>query len=91
LTIFSSCCFVDLADTASGRRCIYDNADGAIDYQRRAAIDYWAYCMPAVLGGGIVYNVAHIDVDDNSIDAAKNCRIRMPVDFPVRNFWSVFA
>jgi hypothetical protein len=78
-------------DIASGRRYVYENADGAIDYQRRAAIDYWAYCMPAVLGSGTMYNVAHVDADDNPIDSSRDYRIRIPEDFPARNFWAVFA
>jgi hypothetical protein len=78
-------------DIAKGRRYVYENVNGAIDYQRRAAITYWAYCMPAVLGSGTMYNVALVDADDNPIDSAKDYRIRMPEDFPARNFWSVFA
>jgi hypothetical protein len=78
-------------DIKEGRRYVYENANGLIDYQRRAAIDYWAYCMPAVLGSGTMYNVAHVDADDNPIDSSKNYQIRMPKDFPARNFWSVFA
>ncbi len=38
-----------------------------------------------------MYNVAHVDADNNPIDSSKNYRIRMPKDFPARNFWSVFA
>jgi hypothetical protein len=78
-------------DLARGRRYVYENENGAIDYQRRAAIDYWAYCMPAVLGSGTMYNVALVDSEDNPIDSSKDYRIRMPKDFPARNFWSVFA
>ncbi len=78
-------------DIAPGRLYVYENANGMIDYQRRAAIDYWAYCMPAVLGSGTMYNVAFVDADDNPIDSAKTYRIRIPEDFPARNFWSVFA
>ena len=78
-------------DIESGRRYVYENANGAIDYERRAAIDYWAYCMPAVLGSGTMYNVAMVDADDEPIDSSKAYRIRMPADFPARNFWSVFA
>ena len=78
-------------DIKQGKRYIYENENGAIDYQRRAAIDYWAYCMPAVLGSGTMYNVAMVDADDNPIDSAKNYRIKMPEDFPARDFWSVFA
>ena len=79
------------ADIAQGRRYVYENDNGAIDYQRRAAIDYWAYCMPAVLGSGTMYNVAHVDAEDNPIDSSRNYRIRIPEDFPARNFWAVFA
>jgi hypothetical protein len=78
-------------DIAKGRRYVYENDNGVIDYQRRAAIDYWAYCMPAVLGSGTMYNVAHVDADDNPIDSSKAYRVRIPKDFPARNFWSVFA
>ena len=62
-----------------------------IDYQRRAAIDYWAYVTPAVLGSGTMYNVAFVDAEDRPIESTKNYRLRMPGDFPARNFWSVFA
>ena len=78
-------------DIKQGKRYVYENENGAIDYQRRAAIDYWAYCMPAVLGSGTMYNVAMVDANDQPIDASKNYRIRMAEDFPARNFWSVFA
>ncbi|MBL4796300.1 MAG: DUF1254 domain-containing protein [Oleispira sp.] len=78
-------------DIKQGKRYIYEDANGAIDYQRRAAIDYWAYCMPAVLGSGTMYNVAMVDADDQPIDSAKNYKINMAADFPARNFWSVFA
>jgi len=73
-------------DIVQGKRYVYEDENGAIDYQRRAAIDYWAYCMPAVLGSGTVYNVAMVDADDNPIDSSKNYRIRMPADFPARSF-----
>ncbi len=33
-------------DIKQGKRYVYEDDNGAIDYQRRAAIDYWAYCMP---------------------------------------------
>lgn len=78
-------------DIKQGKRYIYENENGAIDYQRRAAIDYWAYCMPAVLGSGTMYNVAMVDANDQPIDASKNYRITMPEDFPARDFWAVFA
>ena len=78
-------------DIKQGKRYVYENANGAIDYQRRAAIDYWAYCMPAVLGSGTMYNVAMVDANDKPIDASKNYRITMLKDFPARDFWSVFA
>jgi len=78
-------------DIVQGKRYVYEDENGAIDYQRRAAIDYWAYCMPAVLGSGTMYNVAMVDADDNPIDSSKNYRIRMPADFPARSFWSVFG
>ncbi len=73
-------------DIVQGKRYVYEDENGAIDYQRRAAIDYWAYCMPAVLGSGTVYNVAMVDADDNPIDSSKNYRIRKPADFPARSF-----
>jgi hypothetical protein len=38
-----------------------------------------------------MYNVAMVDADDEPIDSSKDYRIRMPADFPARNFWSVFA
>ncbi|MCK5480706.1 MAG: DUF1214 domain-containing protein [Gammaproteobacteria bacterium] len=47
--------------------------------------------MPAVLGSGTMYNVAHVDAEDNPIDSSRNYRIRIPEDFPARNFWAVFA
>jgi len=78
-------------DIADGRLYVYEDDDGAIDYQRRAAIDYWAYCMPAALGSGTMYNVALVDSEDDPIDSSRDYRIRMPADFPARNFWSVFA
>jgi hypothetical protein len=78
-------------DIVQGKRYVYEDENGAIDYQRRAAIDYWAYCMPAVLGSGTMYNVAMVDADDDPIDSSKNYRIRMPADFPARSFWSVFG
>ena len=78
-------------DIELGKRYVYEGNDGAIDYQRRAAIDYWAYCMPAVLGSGTMYNVAMVDANDQPIDSSRNYRITMPADFPARNFWSVFA
>jgi hypothetical protein len=78
-------------DIKQGKRYIYENENGAIDYQRRAAIDYWAYCMPAVLGSGTMYNVAMVDANDQPIDSSKNYRITMPEDFPARDFWSVFG
>jgi hypothetical protein len=78
-------------DIAKDRLYIYENADGMIDYQRRAAIDYWAYVMPAVLGSGTMYNAAFVDSEDRPIESTKNYRLRMPKDFPARNFWSVFA
>jgi hypothetical protein len=78
-------------DIAEGRLYVYEDDNGAIDYQRRAAIDYWAYCMPAVLGSGTMYNVAMVDADDVPINSANDYRIRMPADFPARNFWSVFG
>ncbi len=78
-------------DIKQGKRYVYENENGAIDYQRRAAIDYWAYCMPAVLGSGTMYNVAMVDANDKPIDSSKNYRITMPGDFPARDFWSVFA
>ena len=49
------------ADLAKEYLYVYDDGKGGIDYQRRAAIDYWAYCMPAVLGSGTMYNVAMVD------------------------------
>lgn len=78
-------------DIKSGQLYVYQNQNGMIDYQRRAAIDYWAYAMPAVLGSGTMYNVAFVDADDKPIDSSKNYRIRMPSDFPARSFWSVFG
>jgi hypothetical protein len=78
-------------DIAEGRLYVYEDENGAIDYQRRAAIDYWAYCMPAVLGSGTMYNVAMVDSDDQPISADKDYRIRIPADFPARNFWSIAA
>ena len=78
-------------DIAKGRLYVFENADGMIDYQRRAAIDYWAYVTPAVLGSGTMYNVAFVDAEDRPIESTKNYRLRMPGDFPARNFWSVFA
>ena len=78
-------------DIAKDRLYVFENENGAIDYQRRAAIDYWAYCMPAVLGSGTMYNVALVDADDEPVDSSKNYRIRIPHDFPARNFWSVFG
>ena len=78
-------------DIKQGKRYIYENKNGAIDYQRRAAITYWAYCMPAILGSGTMYNVAMVDANEQPIDSSKNYRITMPEDFPARNFWSVFA
>lgn len=78
-------------DVKQGKRYIYENENGAIDFQRRAAIDYWAYCMPANLGSGTMYNVAMVDANDQPIDSSKNYRITMPEDFPARNFWSVFG
>ena len=78
-------------DIEQGKRYVYEDENGAIDYQRRAAIDYWAYCMPAVLGSGTMYNVALVDAEDNPIDSSTNYRIRIAKDFPARNFWSVFA
>ena len=78
-------------DIKQGKRYVYENENGAIDYERRAAIDYWAYCMPSVLGSGTMYNVAMVDANDQPIDSSKNYRITMPDDFPARNFWSVFA
>jgi len=62
-----------------------------IDYQRRAAIDYYAYVMPAVLGSGTMYNPAFVDAEDRPIESTENYRLRMPKDFPARDFWSVFA
>ena len=73
-------------DIANGRLYVYDNADGMIDYQRRAAIDYWTYVMPAVLGSGTMYNVAFVDAEGRPIDSTRNYRLRMPKDFPARNF-----
>jgi hypothetical protein len=78
-------------DIKQGKRYIYENENGAIDYQRRAAITYWAYCMPAILGSGTMYNVAMVDANDQPINSSDNYRITMPEDFPARNFWSVFA
>lgn len=78
-------------DLAKDYLYVYENGKGGIDYERRAAIDYWAYCMPAVLGSGTMYNVAFVDAEDQPIDASKNYRITMPEDFPARNFWSVFG
>jgi hypothetical protein len=78
-------------DVAKGRLYIYENADEMIDYQRRAAIDYWAYVMPAVLGSGTMYNAAFVDAEGGPIQSAKDYRLRMPKDFPARDFWSVFA
>jgi hypothetical protein len=78
-------------DIAKGRLYVYENADGTIDYQRRAAIDYWAYVMPAVLGSGTMYNVAFVDAEGRPIESTRNYRLRMPKDFPARDFWSVFA
>jgi len=78
-------------DIVQGKRYVYEDENGAIDYQRRAAIDYWAYCMPAVLGSGTMYNVAMVDANGDSIDSSLNYRIRMPADFPARSFWSVFG
>ncbi|WP_035358331.1 DUF1214 domain-containing protein [Edaphobacter aggregans] len=78
-------------DIAKGRLYVYENADGMIDYQRRAAIDYWAYVMPADLGSGTMYNVAFVDAKGRPIESTKNYRLRMPKDFPALNFWSVFA
>jgi hypothetical protein len=78
-------------DIAKGRLYVYENADGMIDYQRRAAIDYLTYVMPAVLGSQTMYNGAFVDAEGRPIDLTKNYRLRMPKDFPARNFWSVFA
>ena len=78
-------------DIAKDRLYVYENADGMIDYQRRAAIDYWAYVMPAVLGSGTMYYAAFVDAEGRPIESTKNYRLRMPKDFPARNFWSVFA
>ena len=78
-------------DIAPGKLDVYENENGLIDYERRAAIDYWAYAMPAVLGSGTMYNVAFVDADDNPIDASKTYKIRMPADFPARSFWAVFG
>lgn len=78
-------------DLVAGKRYVYEDSNGAIDYQRRAAIDYWAYCMPAVLGSGTMYNVAMVDSEGTPIDSSKNYRIRIPADFPARNFWSAFG
>jgi hypothetical protein len=78
-------------DIESGKLYVYENENGLIDYERRAAIDYWAYSMPAVLGSGTMYNVAFVDADDNPIDASKTYKIRMPADFPARSFWAVFG
>jgi hypothetical protein len=78
-------------DIAKDRLYVYENADGMIDYQRRAAIDYWAYVMPAVLGSGTMYNAAFVDSEGHPIESTKNYRLRIPKDFPAREFWSVFA
>ena len=78
-------------DIKQGKRYVYENENGAIDYQRRAAITYWAYCMPAVLGSGTMYNVAMVDADDQPINSSKNYRITMPEYFPARDFWAIFA
>jgi hypothetical protein len=78
-------------DIKAGKRYVYEDENGAIDYQRRAAIDYWAYCMPAVLGSGTMYNVAMVDANDEPINSARDYKITMPADFPARDFWSVFA
>src|SRR5215204_128442 len=55
-------------DIAKGRLYVYENADGMIAYQRRAAIDYYAYVMPAVLGSGTMYNPAFVDAEDRAIN-----------------------
>jgi hypothetical protein len=86
-----SCFNLHKEDIAKGRLYVYENADGTIDYQRRAAIDYWAYVMPAVLGSGTMYNAAFVGAEGRPTDSTKNHRLRMPKDFPARNFWSVFA
>lgn len=39
-------------DIKKGKRYVYENENGVIDY--------WAYCMPAVLGSGTMYNVAMV-------------------------------
>ena len=78
-------------DIEQGRRYVYQNDNGMIDYQRRAAIEIYAYCTPAVLGSGTMYNVAMVDVNDDPIDSSTDNRIRIPEDFPPRSFWSVFA
>jgi hypothetical protein len=82
---------INKEDKAEGRLYVYENADGMIDYQRRAAIDYWAWCMPAGFPGATLYNAAFVDSDNRPIESTKNYRIRMPKDFPAREFWSVFA
>jgi hypothetical protein len=78
-------------DIAKGRLYVFENADGIIDYQRRAAIYYICYLMPAHLGSGTMYNGAFVDADGRPMESTKNYRLRIPKDYPARSFWSVFA
>ena len=70
------------------------DAQGYVNSDRRAAFAYLAIGMsPAmadkIVGGGSQYLSTPRDFDDAFLDGAKNYRLTLPANIPVRNFWSV--
>lgn len=70
------------------------DTQGYVNTDRRAAFSYIAIGMsPAmvekIVGGGSQYLWTPRDVNGAYLDGAKNYRLRLPANIPVKNFWSV--
>ena len=69
------------------------DTQGYVNTDRRAAFAYIAIGMsPAmvkkIVGGGSQYLWTPRDADDDFLDGAKNYRLRIPANIPIKNFWS---
>ena len=70
------------------------DSQGYVNTDRRAGFAYIAIGMsPAmvlkIVGGGSQYLWTPRDSNGDFLDGAKNYRLRIPANIPVKNFWSV--